>query len=132
MAEIKESRQSLEERDFPILEKMAEKMKSLILESYSCDIIENTWPFRYSMRYKEIDFEWVFSAMGSVTLRIAKSERYRRNPPPIFYLSVGKYSGLYRWEDGDATESKFEKNVIIEKVNNSIERYIEGKGTLLT
>lgn len=123
MAEIKETRQSLEERDFPILEGMSEKMKSLVVDSFTVQNIENTWPYRFKMVYKEIDFEWVFSAMGSVTLRLAKSERYRRNPPPIFYLSVGKYSGAYRWEDGNAIEVKFTRESIIEKVNQSLEKY---------
>lgn len=124
VAEIKETRQSLEERDFPILENMSEKMKSLVLESFTVQLIEGNWPYRYGMVYRDIQFEWIFSAMGSVTLRVAKSDRYRRNPPPIFYLSVGKYSGVYRWEDGDATEAKFNKEIIIEKVNHALEKFL--------
>ena len=125
MAEIKENRQSLEERDFSILENMSQKMRSFILEMYSCSVIEERWPYRYGMKYKDIDFEWVFSAMGSVTLRLASSERYRRNPPPIFYLSVGKYSGKYRWEDADAVEVKFNKEDIKNRVDNNLEKYIQ-------
>ena len=89
MADIKEHRQSLEERDFPILESMSDKMRLLVLDSFECTPLEESWPYRYKVTVNSFDFEWVFSAMGSVTLRVAKSERYRRNPPPIFYLSVG-------------------------------------------
>lgn len=121
MAEIKENRQNLEERDFPILETMSLKMKDLIIESFEVTLIDNSWPIRYRMEYKNGEYEWVFSAMGSVTLRIAKSERYRRNPPPIFYLSVGKYAGKYRWEDGSAVEVPFSIEAIKEKVNTMVD-----------
>jgi uncharacterized protein (DUF2249 family) len=130
MAEIKENRQSLEERDFPILETMSLKMKDLILEAFEVTQIDSSWPLRYRMNYKNGEFEWVFSAMGSVTLRIAKSERYRRNPPPIFYLSVGKYAGKYRWEDGSAVEIPFSKEVIKEKVNIMVDMLIENGGVI--
>jgi uncharacterized protein (DUF2249 family) len=130
MAEIKENRQPLEERDFPILETMSLKMRDLILEAFEVTQIENTWPLRYRMNYKNGEFEWVFSAMGSVTLRISKSERYRRNPPPIFYLSVGKYAGKYRWEDGSAVEIPFSKEVIKEKVNIMVDMLIENGGVI--
>ena len=130
MAEIKENRQSLEERDFPILEAMSLKMRDLILESFEVSQIDNSWPLRYRMNYKNGEFEWVFSAMGSVTLRIAKSERYRRNPPPIFYLSVGKYAGKYRWEDGAAVEIPFSKEVIKEKVNIMVDMLIQNGGVI--
>jgi hypothetical protein len=130
MAEIKENRQSLEERDFPILETMSLKMRDLILEAFEVTQIDSSWPLRYRMNYKNGEFEWVFSAMGSVTLRIAKSERYRRNPPPIFYLSVGKYAGKYRWEDGSAVEIPFSKEVIKEKVNIMVDMLIENGGVI--
>jgi len=130
MAEIKENRQSLEERDFPVLETMSLKMRDLILEVFEVTQIENTWPLRYRMNYKNGEYEWVFSAMGSVTLRLAKSERYRRNPPPIFYLSVGKYAGKYRWEDGSAVEILFSKEVIKDKVNIMVDMLIENGGVI--
>jgi hypothetical protein len=128
MADIKEHRQSLEERDFPILESMSDKMRLLVLDSFECTPIEESWPYRYKITENSFDFEWVFSAMGSVTLRVAKSERYRRNPPPIFYLSVGKYAGGYRWEDGDAVEIKFVKEEIVAKVKNMIHKFLESGG----
>ena len=130
MADIKEHRQSLEERDFPILESMSDKMRNMILESFECIPLEETWPYRYRITVQSVDFEWVFSAMGSVTLRIAKSERYRRNPPPIFYLSVGKYAGAYRWEDGNAVEVKFLKEEIVKKVKVTLENFFESGGVI--
>jgi hypothetical protein len=118
-------RQSLEERDFPILESMTLKMLELIEKEFQFITIDDTfWPKRYSMVRQNFQFEWVFSAMGSVTLRLAKDDRYKKNPPPIFYISVGKYDGKYVWEDYIASEVPFDAQQIKKFVEEKLSLYL--------
>lgn len=48
------------------------------------------FPIRWKTEQMGQIFEWVISDMGSVTLRLGGLEGNRRNPAPIFYLSLRK------------------------------------------
>ena len=62
--------------------------------------------------------------MGSVTLRLAQSDRYRRNPPPIFYISIGKYeNGEYVWEDFSATPVSVSKEDLVMAIEKTMKVY---------
>jgi len=57
------------------------------------------WPIRWMTYFHGEELEVVVSEMGSITIRLSKSERYRRNPPPLFYSSLGKStSGSWEWQ----------------------------------
>ncbi|MBK8397858.1 MAG: hypothetical protein IPL26_21795 [Leptospiraceae bacterium] len=124
-SEIKREHLRLSEEDFPILEKETKDLMSLILSLYKCEIIQQeVWPYRYGVEKNNIQYEFIFSQMGSVTLRIAKSDRYRRNPPPIFYISIGKYpNGEYVWEDFNASPVSILKEDIFASIESSMQMY---------
>ncbi len=84
-SEIKREHLRLSESDFPILEQKTKQVMGVILESFNCESMQSdSWPYRYIIERNKIQYEFIFSQMGSLTLRLAQSERYRRNPPPIF------------------------------------------------
>lgn len=96
----KRERLRLNELDLAKLNSMTRDMESFMLKNFDLKLLHSNWPIRYLFLKNEIEYEFIFSQMGSFTIRLAKSERYRRNPPPIFYLSVGKYFGdEFIWED---------------------------------
>ena len=105
-SEIKREHLRLTEEDFPLLEQKTKEIRAVILNELKCDPIQiDNWPYRYQVEKNNIKYELIFSQMGSVTLRLAQSDRYRRNPPPIFYISIGKYeNSVYAWEDFNASE----------------------------
>ncbi len=124
-SEIKREHLRLSESDFPILEEMTKGIMQIILNSFKCEPLQvDTWPYRYLIERNKIQYEFIFSQMGSLTLRLAKSERYRRNPPPIFYISIGKYENVnYVWEDFSATEVSIEKKYLVSSIEASISIY---------
>ena len=91
-SEIKREHLRLTETDFPLLENKTKEIMSVILGELKSEPLQiDNWPFRYSFEKNNIEYELIFSQMGSVTLRLGQSDRYKRNPPPIFYISIGKY-----------------------------------------
>jgi hypothetical protein len=124
-SEIKREHLRLSESDFPILEERTKQIMRVILESFKCEPLHlDTWPYRYLIERNKIQYEFIFSQMGSLTLRLAQSERYRRNPPPIFYISIGKYeNGVYVWEDFNASEVSIEKKDLVSSIEASILTY---------
>jgi len=90
--------------DLPILRELAWEAFQLYsqkfppLASVPSDFAEG--PIRWKVKISTGEFEFVISEMGSLTLRLAESNRYRRNPPPVFYASLGKDSeGNWEWQD---------------------------------
>jgi len=85
--------------DFEFLESETRKLLELIsgifpLEKISAD----SWPFRFLLSASKRKYEFIFSAMGSVTIRPAKDE-FRKHGPPIFYMSISKYGkNEFVWE----------------------------------
>jgi hypothetical protein len=83
---------------------------------------ESEFPIRWDFDYKNQLFEWVVSAMGSITLRLGAIDGTKKSQPPVFYLSIGKYEGdRYLWEDLDGNpinnlERQLEK-IVLEKIN---------------
>ncbi len=124
-SEIKREHLRLSESDFPILEQKTKQVMSVILESFKCESIQNdSWPYRYLIERNKIQYEFIFSQMGSLTLRLAQSDRYRRNPPPIFYVSIGKYeNAIYVWEDFNASEVNMGEKDLISSIEASILLY---------
>lgn len=124
-SEIKRARIRLDESDLINLKERTILLKDLILSSFDTKSIQDqTWPLRYLTERNGTEFEFIFSEMGSVTLRLASSDRYRRNPPPIFYISLGKYStNEYIWEDLNASEINVEKKSLLNQIEESIKIY---------
>jgi hypothetical protein len=124
-SEIKREHLRLSESDFPVLEEMTERVMAIILNSFKCEPLQvDTWPYRYLIERNKIQYEFIFSQMGSLTLRLAQSDRYRRNPPPIFYISIGKYeNAIYIWEDFSATEVSIDETDLIAAIEASILLY---------
>jgi hypothetical protein len=125
MGESKIERERIIESDFPILEEKTKELRSILLEAISVVPLQvESWPYRYQYSYDSYHFECIFSAMGSFTLRLATDERYRRNPPPIFYISIGKYKGEYIWENGDGEPVSILPNDLKDFLHQSIQKYI--------
>jgi hypothetical protein len=124
-SEIKRERIRLDESDLINLKKQTIILKDLILSSFDTKSVqEEAWPLRYLTLRSGTEYEFIFSEMGSVTLRLARSDRYRRNPPPIFYISLGKYSiDEYIWEDLNASEINVEKKSLLNHIEESIKIY---------
>jgi hypothetical protein len=116
------TRERLNESDFAVLESMTRTLEEMIVTKFApipTDI--HTWPKRYLKTLNEVDLEFIFSKMGSFTVRLAKSDRYKNNPPPIFYISVGKYPKQYLWEDQNECPVAVEE--VISKIEASIQFY---------
>ncbi len=125
MGESKIERERIVESDFPILEQKTRELQSSFLEAISVEpLYTESWPYRYQYTVENYSFECIFSAMGSFTLRLAKDERYRRNPPPIFYISIGKYNGEYIWENGDGEPVSILAKDLEKSLQQSIQKYI--------
>lgn len=124
MAESKKERLKIEEEDFLILENMSGELALILIERYDLKVKEDSaWPKRYSYSHSGLDLEFVFSSMGSFTVRPEISERYKKNPPPIFYISVGKYLDMFIWEDINFTEVPFDQ--IPESLEESLKNYAD-------
>ena len=124
-SEIKREHLRLTETDFPLLENKTKEIMSVILGELKSEPLQiDNWPFRYSFEKNNIEYELIFSQMGSVTLRLGQSDRYKRNPPPIFYISIGKYeNAVYVWEAFNASEVNIESKELIASIEKSISVY---------
>ncbi|MBP7280565.1 MAG: hypothetical protein KBA66_03245 [Leptospiraceae bacterium] len=124
-SEIKREHLRLSETDFPILEEKTKELIHLILSSFSCETLKDDgFPYRYAIEKNSIRYEFIFSQMGSFTLRLAQSDRYRRNPPPIFYISIGKYeNAAYVWEDFSASPVDVTKESLVLAIESSMKVY---------
>jgi hypothetical protein len=124
-SEIKREHLRLTEEDFPILENKTKEIMRVILSEMKSEPLQiDIWPYRYLVEKNTIKYELIFSQMGSVTLRIAQSERYRRNPPPIFYISIGKYeNAVYVWEDFNASEVNTSGNELVRSMESAMAIY---------
>ncbi|MCB1179830.1 MAG: hypothetical protein KDK36_19795 [Leptospiraceae bacterium] len=117
----------LEAEDFPLLEKMTIELREFVVPLFPLKVIEDSaFPYRYEYKHSEENsFEFIFSSMGSFTVRISKNERYKRNPPPIFYISVGKYSSSeYIWEEQGAVPFSVEPDRIKQSILQSIHKFV--------
>ncbi|MEM7181710.1 MAG: hypothetical protein AAF518_12405 [Spirochaetota bacterium] len=96
------TRKKIEITDLQHLEQMTQELLLLVQESFSLAAVEiSNWPRKYTWRKQSLCYEFIFSQMGSFTVRLSQEHSIRKNPPPIFYLSVGKYSEeKFIWEDG--------------------------------
>jgi hypothetical protein len=109
-SEKEKIRLRLDESDLSILENMTAEAIQFLSNAFNYKInISSEWPKYYHYNHNNISYEFVFSQMGSITFRLSASIRYKKNPPPIFYASIGKYSnGSYVWEDFMASEMNLE------------------------
>ncbi|EMJ89787.1 LIC_13241 domain-containing protein [Leptospira meyeri] len=84
------------------------------------------FPIRWIMEQKGQRFEWVVSNMGSVTLRLGDEEGKRRNPAPIFYLSLRKLEGnVFHWTDPEGNPVPFPDPSILMEIQNRIQLYVD-------
>lgn len=89
--------------------------------------IETTeFPIRWKIEKNGQILEWVVSDMGSVTLRLGDLEGNRRNPAPIFYLSLRKKEeGKFFWADPEGNPIPFPDKSIHKDIQNRIQMYID-------
>jgi hypothetical protein len=120
----------IEITDFSSLSKhsldMVVRLRSLFPEAGMGPILTPStsmeFPVRWKIAVEGVELEWVVSEMGSITLRLGAHPRFRKNPPPIFYLSLGKYEKEgFLWEDpeGNPIQNIEEKLLLLvsEKIN---------------
>lgn len=91
---------------------------------------DSLFPKRWKYSYSNYNFEWVVSEMGSITLRLGEHPRFRKNPPPIFYLSLGKYDDGFYWEDLDGAIVLLQNGTIQQLVSEKINLFIESETNL--
>ncbi len=120
----KKERLRLNESDLVKLNSMTRELESLTKSIFDLKELDLNFPVRYLFLKNEIEYEFIFSGMGSFTVRLAKSERYRRNPPPIFYLSIGKYSLTeYIWEDLNGNEFEISGESLKKEIFLNMDKY---------
>jgi hypothetical protein len=123
----------IELTDFDALAKVSSEMLSILLRVFPRVNTDNTelnleYPVRWKIRVENYDFEWVISEMGSITLRLGEHARFRRNPPPIFYLSLGKYEEVgFLWEDPEGNPIHLTEKVLEELVSEKIHLFIKSE-----
>ncbi|PJZ85091.1 LIC_13241 domain-containing protein [Leptospira harrisiae] len=84
------------------------------------------FPIRWTIEQFGQRFEWVVSDMGSVTLRLGGLEGNRRNPAPIFYLSLRKSKeGKFHWTDPEGNPVPFPDSSILVEIQNRVHLYID-------
>lgn len=84
------------------------------------------FPIRWKSIIEGEIFEWVVSDMGSITLRLGGLEGNRRNPAPIFYLSLLKKEGVgFQWADPDGNSVSFPDLSILEEVKSRVRLYLD-------
>ncbi|WP_040507097.1 LIC_13241 domain-containing protein [Leptospira wolbachii] len=84
------------------------------------------FPIRWKTEQMGQILEWVVSDMGSVTLRLGGVEGNRRNPAPIFYLSLRKKDGgEFHWTDPEGNPVPFPDPSIHKDIQNRIQLYID-------
>ncbi|MCW7494329.1 hypothetical protein ND861_16915 [Leptospira sp. 2 VSF19] len=87
---------------------------------------ELSFPIRWKSKMNGEVFEWVVSDMGSITLRLGGLEGNRRNPSPIFYLSLNKTEeGKFHWTDPEGNPIPFPDPSIHAVIQNRIQLYID-------
>ena len=93
--------------------------------SHSSDT-ELQFPIRWKTKMEGDVFEWVVSDMGSITLRLGGLEGNRRNPSPIFYLSLLKTEGVgFQWADPEGNSVSFPDPSILEEVKSRVQLYLD-------
>lgn len=114
--------------DFPRLQEMAKSAGIWFLEQFPPNNsnenspnweLTESWPIRWKTTILEVELEFVVSEMGSVTVRLRQSSRYRRNPPPVFYISLGNTKTKeLQWEspEREPVDLAFSKALLLEKV----------------
>ncbi|MBM9590423.1 hypothetical protein JWG41_08210 [Leptospira sp. 201903075] len=87
---------------------------------------EIPFPIRWKTEQMGQILEWVVSDMGSVTLRLGGLEGNRRNPAPIFYLSLRKSEeGKFLWTDPEGNPIPFPDPSIHKDIQNRIQLYVD-------
>lgn len=123
MENIQRTRESISPNEWSILENLSKKFLELILEIFPLQTLSDRgFPFRYKFTHKNYEYEFIFSAMGSFTIRPISSVANRRTSP-IFYLSIAKYSGDFFWENENQEIISLEKEDIKKLVISAIEKY---------
>lgn len=83
------------------------------------------FPVRWKVKLSGKYFEWVVSDLGSITLRLSEISANRKNPAPIFYLSLGKNeTGEFVWLDLDGEKVDFPNEEIINTIQKRVEFYL--------
>lgn len=87
---------------------------------------ELPFPIRWKTKIEAGVFEWVVSDMGSITLRLGGLEGNRRNPAPIFYLSLKKTEeGTLVWADPEGNPVPFPDPSMLADVKARVQLYID-------
>lgn len=87
---------------------------------------EVLFPIRWKTKIDGEIFEWVVSDIGSITLRLGGLEGNRRNPIPIFYLSLLKKEGVeFQWADPEGNSVAFPHPSILDDVKSRVQLYLD-------
>jgi hypothetical protein len=120
----KRKRSRITEEDFAILEAMTKELMSALVQTLGAESIQvGTWPHRFQYKRNNFAYELIFSQMGSFTLRPMAEAGFRRNPPPIYYISLGKYEEGLIWEDLVGTPVTVELEELGQAVRSCIENF---------
>ncbi|TGK79985.1 hypothetical protein EHQ31_15150 [Leptospira montravelensis] len=120
--------------DLPILKEFSIIAYRWLSEQYpNSDHQENfdpsselLFPIRWKTKIEGEIFEWVVSDMGSITLRLGGLEGNRRNPAPIFYLSLRKKERVdFHWADPDGNFVSFPDPTIVNDVKTRVQLYLD-------
>ncbi|GBF50054.1 hypothetical protein LPTSP4_15750 [Leptospira ryugenii] len=117
--------------DLDIINEIVQKDAKLFLQLYppieSVEEILKESPFKWRFLYSETVFESLLSEMGSFTVRLAEHHRFKKNPPVLFYVSIGKYSGTFVWENEDQKRMEMSLATLRDAVQEKLDLYLETK-----
>lgn len=114
----------LKEESFRVFRWLAAEYQDI--DKMKAPIESPEFPIRWKIEKNGQILEWVVSDMGSVTLRLGGAEGNRRNPAPIFYLSLRKNDkDEFHWTDPEGNPIPFPDPSIHKDIQNRIQLYID-------
>ncbi|MDF3820999.1 hypothetical protein P3G55_13895 [Leptospira sp. 96542] len=125
------SLQTITMEDLPRLREEAIKAFDFLAKNYPSEDIGQTtnkedFPLRWFTKQRDTQFEWVISEMGSITLRLGATPDSKKNPPPIYYLSIQKNNlGDLEWANPLREPVHFPSDFVLDEIKKRIQLYIE-------
>lgn len=123
MENIQRTREIIHPNEWRVLESLSRKFLAMITEIFQLETLsDNAFPFRYKFTHQNQEYEFILSNMGSFTVRPISNIVGRRTSP-IFYLSIGKYSGNFFWETEKQEIINIEKENLKLLILHAIQKY---------
>ena len=121
-SKIRREKVRMSESDLSYLESQVDTLIETILDSYECiSEDDKSFPKKYVIIQNGKKYEFIFSQIGSFTIRALNEEKQRLHYAPLFYISVSKYSDeTFQWEEINGDKIDIESSKLIEDINKQL------------